>query len=446
MDDVSARAAVEHIREILSKRDKLQQIESLSDVSVRGLMDSVLEARFIEALRQATFKGQPVKLRPAIVNRKPGYRLTVGAQEWVVEPQVDVGPTGLGMKVSIDFVLRPGSAAAKGDHRPIAVFTDGWKYHKSRIGLDLLQRMVLMASGQWDVWSFTWWDLDEVLTNKPNSCANLLHPDLKELRDLLGRSGLVGLKDLAERPIFNVFLSELGQRAPSPWEHIGNTLLASRMSPPQEKDIDLWKKAVSTYAPAPARPMLAANQVRLTCIDDGDLSPWVSLFAVHDGSQVLTLAVLDDREENLEESGFRETWNGFLRLFQFLRFQRDAWFVTRSWIDKQDYTPVVLHRSAPGDAPWSELDEVEDEFRPLCQKLMDAGLPQPGIGVDVPGQSGRIWSEAELLWEDAQVVVTDRRRFEEAQGQVADGWQIFVLEDLDDAEKVATALKKKGGF
>ncbi|MFC1482229.1 DEAD/DEAH box helicase [Myxococcota bacterium] len=449
MDDTSARAAVEQIRQILGKKDRLKEISSLSDVSVRGLMDSVLEARFIEVLRQAKAKDrsgklQPAKLKTAIVNRRPGYRLSLGEQEWVIEPQVDVGPAGLGMKVSIDFVLRRGNAATESEHRPIAVFLDGWQYHRDRIGLDLLQRMALMASGQWDVWSFTWWDLDEVLTTKPNPCANVLHPDLKQLRDLFSKSGLGGLKDLAERPILQLFLSDLSSPVTAPWEHIGSTLLASRMTPPEDRNLSQWKKAVTTYAPSPARPSLTAKQPRLACIDDGELNPWVSLFAILDGTRVLTLAVLDDREENLEESGFRDTWNGFLRLFQLLRFQQNAWFLTRSWIDRKDYSHVVQLRADPGEAAWSDIEEVLEDFRPLCDALMKAGLPQPEIGMDVPSQAGRTWAEAELVWEGSQVAVTDRQRAKVAEGKIADGWQIFILGDLDTAEVVSSVLKREG--
>jgi hypothetical protein len=239
-------------------------------------------------------------------------------------------------------------------------------------------------------------------------------------------------KDLAERPIFDLLVSELSSPSPTPWEHVGNTLLASRMNPPQDDEhLERWKRAVAAYAPGPARPMLEAGQPRLTCIDDGELNPWVSFFSVLDGTRALVLAVLDDREENLAEPAFRDTWIGFLRLYHFLRYQPNAWFISRSWLDKKDYTPLVQLRSGPGETPWGDIEEVLPEFNPLCEALMDAGIPPPDIGLDIPSQSGRTWTDAELVWESDRVAVTDRRRVQEAEGTVAEGWQVFVLEDLD---------------
>ena len=71
---------------------------------------------------------------------------------------------GAGVPVSIDFALRP--AQAKSERVPVAVFLDGWEFHKDRGGQDLRQRMALLASRQWDVWTFTWADLDQKLGGK----------------------------------------------------------------------------------------------------------------------------------------------------------------------------------------------------------------------------------------------------------------------------------------
>ena len=53
MDDTSRRRAIELLGKILEYRGQLKPVESLSEISVSGLMDSVLEARFIEAFRKA---------------------------------------------------------------------------------------------------------------------------------------------------------------------------------------------------------------------------------------------------------------------------------------------------------------------------------------------------------------------------------------------------------
>ncbi len=75
MGDTSALVASDLLRRILARRDKLEEIRSLGEVSISGLMDSVLELRFLEALRLITDQeGRAAKLKPAVVNQKPGYR------------------------------------------------------------------------------------------------------------------------------------------------------------------------------------------------------------------------------------------------------------------------------------------------------------------------------------------------------------------------------------
>ncbi len=46
---------------------------------------------------------------------------------------------------------------------PIAVFLDGWQYHKDRIGDDIAKRMAVARSGKFAVWTLTSDDIAHVL-------------------------------------------------------------------------------------------------------------------------------------------------------------------------------------------------------------------------------------------------------------------------------------------
>ncbi len=447
MDDTSAMEAVQIIKRILARQEKLKEVESLSQISVSGLMDSVLEVRFIEALKQGKYRGKAIRVRDAFVRNKPGYRVTIGDQEWTVEPQVGFDSSaGYGIGISIDFVLRPtGAEARKTDRKPIAVFLDGWEWHKDRIGRDLLQRAALLASGRWDVWTFTWYDLDEILDDRPSEAANVLHPDWEKLRTFIGSAGLKDFKDIAERPVFEVFRDELGKGTASNWEHIGNTLVASRMEQATSQHVKDWADILEKNAPADVREMLATDNVRLFCFDNCTLSPWVSLYAIHDGEQARVLAVLDDRPENLGAPEYRKTWNGFMRLFQFLRQLPSAWFVTTTPVDVPGFAPVIRLRSGPGEEPWGDLSDVDQKFEELCSALQQEGIGAPEIGVDIPNAKGGTWAEAELCWEDARIAVTDKGRADEAEGQIDSSWTVLVLEDLKSPGQIVELLNRNGG-
>ena len=47
--------------------------------------------------------------------------------------------------------------------RPVVVFTDGFGPHRHRIGKDMAQRMALVQSGKYRVWSLTWGDVESRL-------------------------------------------------------------------------------------------------------------------------------------------------------------------------------------------------------------------------------------------------------------------------------------------
>ena len=55
-----------------------------------------------------------------------------------------------------DFVFWPDDGV---DDLPIAVFTDGWQYHKDRVLDDLAKRQAIAHSGKFSVWTLTWSDV-----------------------------------------------------------------------------------------------------------------------------------------------------------------------------------------------------------------------------------------------------------------------------------------------
>ena len=91
----------------------------LGGVRIDALLESELEARFVEALRRVELDGDgdrdgaggaggaggvgstagiggtggAVRMRADLVRGKPGYVLTVGGQTYYVEPQAEIGPS-----------------------------------------------------------------------------------------------------------------------------------------------------------------------------------------------------------------------------------------------------------------------------------------------------------------------------------------------------------------
>jgi DEAD/DEAH box helicase domain-containing protein len=160
MNEISRDTAIELLSSILREKDHLVKTDTLKNVKVNVLFDSELEARFIEALRRVRSPELDVALTKEVVKGKPGYFLKIGKRSYRIEPQVKLGEKeGVVVPSTCDFVFRP--ARSQHELKPVAVFTDGFLYHRDRVGLDLAQRMAIVSSGRFVVWSLTWKDVGE---------------------------------------------------------------------------------------------------------------------------------------------------------------------------------------------------------------------------------------------------------------------------------------------
>ena len=64
-----------------------------------------------------------------------------------------------------DFLLTPTAGG-----KPIAIYTDGWEYHRGRLATDAEQRMALQRSGRYLFWALSW---DDVVEKPPTAQAPL---------------------------------------------------------------------------------------------------------------------------------------------------------------------------------------------------------------------------------------------------------------------------------
>ncbi|MFM8937093.1 MAG: Zn-binding domain-containing protein, partial [Vulcanococcus sp.] len=169
----SKRRAIEQLQTILNRWEELQPSErSLSEVVINTRAESELELRFIEKLREG--KGKPpgvtVTLRDDFIKGNKGYLLTFSSGSsvvsWKVEQQVPIGEAeGVGAFSRADFLLTPTAGG-----KPIAIYTDGWDYHRSRLAKDAEQRMALQRSGRYLFWALSW---DDVVEAPPTAQAPL---------------------------------------------------------------------------------------------------------------------------------------------------------------------------------------------------------------------------------------------------------------------------------
>lgn len=158
--NISRRTAICILKSILSGKDNLTKIEKLGNIPVNSLFDSELERRFVEAVAQMGNENRKVGISKSLVNDKEGYILKVNDSSWEIEPQVTLGSTqGVSVQCKPDFIIRQ---IGKSDRLPVAIFTDGFIYHKDKVSDDTLKREAIRRSGRYRVWALSWRDVQSV--------------------------------------------------------------------------------------------------------------------------------------------------------------------------------------------------------------------------------------------------------------------------------------------
>lgn len=155
--NISRTTAIRILKSILSGKDNVQKIDKINDIPVNPLFDSELEQRFMEAIRT---KVGAANVSDTIRNGKHSYYVKIENFAWEIEPQVplDAG-SGVSVDCKPDFVFWPVSAP---EHKPVAVFTDGFLYHKDIVSDDTIKREAIRRSGNFRVWSLSFKDVQSV--------------------------------------------------------------------------------------------------------------------------------------------------------------------------------------------------------------------------------------------------------------------------------------------
>ncbi len=445
MATTSRETAMEMLSLILSYRDTLKQVNNLQNVRVDGLLDSELEALFLEGIKRFKQQGFSVELRKEVVRGKPGNFLRLGEQAYEIEPQVELGQRdGVAVPSRADFVFWPSRSRA--EVKPIAVFTDGLTFHRNRLGQDTAQRMAILAGGRFHVWSLTWKDVQAQVRNKSERIADLLHPGDSRLgrnsfAQLLSKLGLEGCREWHTRDNFTFLMQYLQSPNQKTMQRYALAQAVSLLDMDGYRDREkraAWLEEIDQWDTGFVLQGLGAHQ------QDGLIggleSGPVRVFALGrpqalrtaDVQGVSAVCCLDDGESALERVDFERSWINALRLYNIFQFLPGARFITRQGVAKGAYfalqwetadqeSSTDKERAQNVDPTWKEIWELADpEAHSVLEKLKQQGRPAPAVGFELI-VNGRVEAEAELAWpNDKEVYLTaeqiDMKDFFQEQG------------------------------
>ena len=461
INQISRRIASEMLKQILSGRNSLQQILNIRQISVNTLLDSVLEAKFLEALSMSKVNGKRVEMNKAVVGGKEGYTLTIGENLWRLELQVPLN-RDQGVKISSkpDFVFRPQRNSGR---MPVAVFTDGKAYHIGIIGEDVKKRMAIREGLGWSVWSLTWQDVMEKCDRHEESTArevlasgSLANNELTKqtlqkhhLNEVSNKSTFDLLIDYLADPdgdqLFRTYASatvlgmlrlrESGDEAyMDEWSEGYSALPDLRWTVPKPSfrkaliGIHAPLQGLNVYACLPAEGVKGGK--------DAEGKP----IRIFDETKATAVVILDDQ---MMEEKLVPAWRGFLYISNLLQFIPKSLLATESGINAHLYDTLIDDGPMPSgtiviDSKWKDIiDGLFDQtLLDLAKRLRDDGIPAPQAGLYSEEDDAPM---SEFQWEDSKVLVQSEDELDYKEYLQSKGWKVFG----PDYDGVSAALKEE---
>ena len=449
MADISRDAAVEVLNAVLDHADSLEKVAGLDTVKVNPVLESELEARFVAALGGCEVDGEAVRVRDNVVAGKPGFVVSIGERTYTMEAQASCAEAeGVAIASRPDFLIR--SVRESDAQPPIAVFTDGFEFHRDKVDEDAAKRMALVRAG-YLIWSLTWHDIE-------GEVADLLSPDDGGMAQLQGRLdgkwATGALRASFGKSSLSLLARYLADPDPLAWKRAVFTNML-RLFEPAEMQGDGLKSEVAAsvnalpealrdaFADLPKEAALARSVAWQDAPSDlGELLLGLPLAAIRDTDPDPLAVSLHLNDAVFARDGGRRAWNGVLRLYNLLQFLPGAWWTTASGVERGYYAAFGMPEATADetlDAPWSEaVSLASPALHGTMRTLAARGAPAPEVGFELPDGSGRVTAEAELAWPDERVAVVVAA--ESAAPFAAAGWRVYATDADDLAATLAAEL------
>ena len=456
--NISRSTAIRILKSILSGKDNVQKIDRINDIPVNPLFDSELEQRFIEAIRT---KVGAANVSDTIRNGKHSYYIKLENFAWEIEPQVllDAG-SSVSVTCKPDFVFWPVSAP---EHKPVAVFTDGFLYHKDIVSDDTIKREAIRRSGKFRVWSLSFKDVQSVFAPQGDFYTNTLEaekmPSGKTMYQNMIKKQKADIIEPAKLSSFDLLLEYLKlPDAERVFKGQAYAYSLSLLEPALMKNnlaFNNWEKNVKAVN----------EQTHFTDVDfvfPGTIfGSWIprssnAHLAIYSAvlasklkaeGAVAVCAVLNDEKDDRTDK-YEQEWNGLWRFYNLLQFSEEFIAVSSVGISHMDYLalPVVgetaddsIISMSAGDDTWNAIKELlfDDDAKAFVELAKDAGVPAPNeddVGYEVEGDDGEVVATVEIAWPDRRVGFMTAEQAEDKEKLEKLGWRILSLLNAADID------------
>ena len=458
--NISRTAAIHILKSILSGKDNIQKISKINDIPVNPLFDSELEQRFMEAVRT---KVGAANVSDTIRNGKHSYYIKLDDMAWEIEPQVllDAG-SGVAVTSKPDFVFWPVSAP---NHKPVAVFTDGFLYHKDIVTDDTIKREAIRRSGQFRVWSLSFKDVQNVFAPQGDYFTATLEAEKMPYGKAMYQNTVkIHHADTIEPAKLSAF-----------------DLLFEYLKRPDAETVfraQAYAYSLSLLEPKLVKNSLAFNNWKLivdavndqTHFTDADFAfpgsfygSWIprnnnAHLAVYAGilsselkneGDVSVCVVLNDDKDSRSDK-YEQEWSGLWHFCNMMQFSDKFVAVASTGMTRMDYIVLPVTGAADVDSTaniavvdsaWDAIKEIlfDEDAKAFADVAKDAGIPAPDedyIGHEVEGDDGEVIATIEIAWPDRRIGFLTTEQADDKEKLEELGWKIVRLIDAADAASI----------
>lgn len=472
MSETSREVAIRLLSEIIANEDKMETIRSISQIATNNLTQSELETRFLKLFSEVPAGYEiPMRLTKELVNKKTGYMLNIGDCAYSLEPQVNLGASdNVGMNCSADFIIR--SMDRKSSDKPIAIFLDGYQYHKDRIGKDLAQRMFVNRSGNFLTWSLTWRDVDQGFTPNKAHFENYLNiagtasaPVVKQWLESAGLSRFLGIETRTSLQWLTSYMARL-QKDPKQadpnkpsmedlWKKFAffRALGYFNLKPTnREKEHQAWSYKAEEALPLGLFQVIeGVDQPAMSGLfepEHEDLDRPVRLFVTAAQQSIskqladdlYMVSVLSDDMKNLQTGPFVGIWAGFLRLQNLFQFLPNSFFLTSGKVKEgyydnisslwTDVAPVESSTPVKDAQEWEKVVKYSPNMKVAFEALSHLGWSVPESPYELVDSKGTVVAQADFAWEDRKVAILNKYEEEFLPQFENAGWRVVSQESV----------------
>jgi DEAD/DEAH box helicase domain-containing protein len=452
---ISRQLGVEMLSEILSQKNQLETIPSLSHTHIDSLIESELEQRLVYALEKYCKGRLGRSFTPMIYNGKQAWELKLGEAMWIMEPQVLLGASQtVTVGSRADFVFWPQNPPTT---KPVVLFTDGFAYHvkpdahQGGVADDIYKRRAVLSSDKYIVWSIVWDDI-KAFENEESLDFHFFSPHQVAFFE----QGLAGLnnalpKSMLKRNAVELLLVLLADPKVETWTQLAALMALAALRPPRPllaKDVlvqinDALRGSVifpETSIPANSPSgdhfynILGKNAIHLL-VD----VPAQAVQNKNTSEFIITLR-LEDQQSDRNQPTFRQDWHQFWSFTNLLQFLPGFSPISAEYIQLSASQPhIETLPTVSGTNEWNMVYQyASPETAAILGACQAAQLPAPEVGYELAGDNGKVVAAAELAWENRKVAIFLPINDSERQLFADHGWFTFIANEVNQIlEKLA---------